>query len=152
MALRYLLIYALSYKPVDDDSYDRVNGTDTSGIVPTRNLDIADDYTPPVMVVDLYDAYQSVPDATKCPGFYNNAPASPGLPFHADRVHQGADGYEFMADEVVSQMRAYPTSMSLPRHNDSLPTAPGISTRGSVVLVTALILGAYRYPGRRNRP
>ncbi len=45
MALRYLLIYALSYKPVDDDSYDRINGTDTSGIVPTRNLDIADDYT-----------------------------------------------------------------------------------------------------------
>ncbi len=45
MAARYALIYALSYKPVSDDSYDRANGTDTSGIVPTRNLDIADDFT-----------------------------------------------------------------------------------------------------------
>ena len=45
MALRYALIYALSYKPVDDTHYDRQHGTDTSGIVPTRNLDIADEST-----------------------------------------------------------------------------------------------------------
>ena len=45
MALRYALIYALSYKPVDDTRYDDQHGTNTSGIVPTRNLDIAEDST-----------------------------------------------------------------------------------------------------------
>jgi len=45
MALRYQLIYWLSYKASEDNSYDRRNGTDTGGIVPTRNLDIDDDYT-----------------------------------------------------------------------------------------------------------
>jgi len=45
MTLRYLLIYWLSYKPVNDRSYDNRYGTDTSGIIPTRNLDIDDAYT-----------------------------------------------------------------------------------------------------------
>ena len=45
MALRYALIYALSYKPVDDTRYDDQHGTNTSGIVPTRNLDIPEDST-----------------------------------------------------------------------------------------------------------
>lgn len=42
MTLRYLVIYWLSYKPASDRSFDRQHGTDTSGIVPTRDLDIAD--------------------------------------------------------------------------------------------------------------
>ena len=45
MALRYALIYALSYKAAADAEYDQQHGTDTGGIVPTRDLDIADDYT-----------------------------------------------------------------------------------------------------------
>jgi len=45
MTLRYLVIWWLSYKPVDDQSYDKKHGTDTGGIVPTRNLDISDAYT-----------------------------------------------------------------------------------------------------------
>ena len=43
MTLRYLLIWLLSYKPFDDRSFDRRHGTDTGGMVPTRDLDIDDD-------------------------------------------------------------------------------------------------------------
>ncbi|NND54910.1 MAG: class I SAM-dependent methyltransferase [Gammaproteobacteria bacterium] len=45
MTLRYLLIWLLSYKPFADNSFDRRHGTDTSGLVPTRDLDIDDDAT-----------------------------------------------------------------------------------------------------------
>jgi SAM-dependent methyltransferase len=45
MTLRYLLIYLLSYKPYNDNSFDNRHGTDTSGMVPTQDLDIADDTT-----------------------------------------------------------------------------------------------------------
>ncbi len=45
MTLRYLLIYLLSYKPFNDRSFDRRHGTDTGGMVPTRDLDIADPAT-----------------------------------------------------------------------------------------------------------
>jgi SAM-dependent methyltransferase len=45
MTLRYLLIYLLSYKPYNDNSFDHRHGTDTSGMVPTQDLDIADDTT-----------------------------------------------------------------------------------------------------------
>jgi SAM-dependent methyltransferase len=45
MTLRYLLIYLLSYKPFNDRSFDRRHGTDTGGMVPTRDLDIADEST-----------------------------------------------------------------------------------------------------------
>jgi SAM-dependent methyltransferase len=45
MTLRYLLIYLLSYKPFRDRSFDRRHGTDTGGMVPTRDLDIADSAT-----------------------------------------------------------------------------------------------------------
>lgn len=43
MTLRYLLIWLLSYKPFDDRAFDKRHGTDTGGMVPTRDLDIADD-------------------------------------------------------------------------------------------------------------
>ncbi len=43
MTLRYLLIWLLSYKPYDDLSFDRANGTDTGGMVPTRDLDLEDE-------------------------------------------------------------------------------------------------------------
>ena len=42
MTLRYLLIYALSYKPVDDRSFDRKHATDTGGRVSTGDLGIDD--------------------------------------------------------------------------------------------------------------
>jgi SAM-dependent methyltransferase len=42
MSLRYLLIWWLSYKPSADVSFDARHGTDTDGMVPTRDLDIAD--------------------------------------------------------------------------------------------------------------
>lgn len=42
MTLRYLLIWWLSYKPHNDRRFDRAHGTDTGGLVPTRDLDIAD--------------------------------------------------------------------------------------------------------------
>lgn len=42
MTLRYLLIWLLSYKPFNDRSFDRRHGTDTGGMVPTSDLDIAD--------------------------------------------------------------------------------------------------------------
>ena len=45
MTLRYLLIYWLSYNPFDDRSFDRRHGTDTGGMVPTSDLDIADEAT-----------------------------------------------------------------------------------------------------------
>jgi SAM-dependent methyltransferase len=45
MTLRYLLIYLLSYKPFKDGSFDRRFGTDTGGMVPTADLDIADQST-----------------------------------------------------------------------------------------------------------
>jgi SAM-dependent methyltransferase len=45
MTLRYLLIYALSYKPFRDRSFDRRHGTDTGGMVPTSELDIDDPAT-----------------------------------------------------------------------------------------------------------
>jgi SAM-dependent methyltransferase len=45
MTLRYMLIWLLSYKPFTDRSYDRMHGTDTGGMVPTRDLDIDDDAT-----------------------------------------------------------------------------------------------------------
>jgi len=45
MTLRYLLIYLLSYKPYNDHSFDHRHGTDTSGMVPTQDLDIADETT-----------------------------------------------------------------------------------------------------------
>jgi len=45
MTVRYLLIYFLSYKPVNDRSYDRRHQTDTAGLIPTRSLDIDDEYT-----------------------------------------------------------------------------------------------------------
>jgi len=45
MTLRYLLIYALSYKPFSDRSFDRRHGTDTGGMVPTSELDIDDPAT-----------------------------------------------------------------------------------------------------------
>jgi len=40
MTFRYLLIYCLSYKPFNDRSFDYTHGTDTSGLVPTSDLDI----------------------------------------------------------------------------------------------------------------
>ncbi|MEE4186070.1 MAG: class I SAM-dependent methyltransferase [Gammaproteobacteria bacterium] len=43
MTLRYLLIWLLSYKPFADRSFDRRHRTDTDGMVPTRDLDIADE-------------------------------------------------------------------------------------------------------------
>ena len=42
MTLRYLLIYALSYKPVADGSFDRKHATDTGGRVSTGDLGIDD--------------------------------------------------------------------------------------------------------------
>ncbi len=45
MTLRYLLIYFLSYKPFNDHSFDNQHGTNTSGMVPTQDLDIADETT-----------------------------------------------------------------------------------------------------------
>ena len=45
MTLRYILIYWLSYKPFNDDSFDRKHGTDTGGMVPTADLDIDDNAT-----------------------------------------------------------------------------------------------------------
>jgi SAM-dependent methyltransferase len=45
MTLRYLLIYLLSYKAFKDRRFDRRHGTDTGGMVPTRDLDIADPAT-----------------------------------------------------------------------------------------------------------
>jgi hypothetical protein len=45
MTLRYLLIYMLSYKPFNDRSFDRQHGTNTGGMVPTSELDIADEST-----------------------------------------------------------------------------------------------------------
>lgn len=45
MTLRYMLIWALSYKPFADHSFDREHGTDTGGMVPTRDLDIDDEDT-----------------------------------------------------------------------------------------------------------
>ena len=45
MTLRYLLIYGLSYKPFNDRSFDKAHGTDTSGLVPTSELDIDDSAT-----------------------------------------------------------------------------------------------------------
>jgi SAM-dependent methyltransferase len=42
MTLRYLLIYGLSYKPFNDRRFDNAHGTDTSGLVPTSELDIED--------------------------------------------------------------------------------------------------------------
>lgn len=45
MTLRYLLIWLLSYKPFADNSFDRFHGTDTGGMVPTRDLDIEDEET-----------------------------------------------------------------------------------------------------------
>jgi SAM-dependent methyltransferase len=45
MTLRYLLIYWLSYKPFNDNSFDRRQGTDTGGMVPSAELDIDDDAT-----------------------------------------------------------------------------------------------------------
>ncbi len=43
MTVRYMLIWLLSYKPYADNTFDRQHGTDTSGMVPTRDLDIEDD-------------------------------------------------------------------------------------------------------------
>lgn len=45
MTLRYVLIWLLSYKPFDDNSFDRRHDTDTGGMVPTSKLDIADEST-----------------------------------------------------------------------------------------------------------
>jgi len=45
MTARYVLIWLLSYKPFQDRSFDRQNNTDTDGMVPTRDLDIADPAT-----------------------------------------------------------------------------------------------------------
>ena len=45
MTLRYAFIWLLSYKPFADNRFDRRHGTDTSGMVPTRDLDIDDDAT-----------------------------------------------------------------------------------------------------------
>jgi SAM-dependent methyltransferase len=42
MTMRYLLIYFLSYKPFNDHSFDNQHGTNTSGMVPTQDLDITD--------------------------------------------------------------------------------------------------------------
>lgn len=42
MTLRYMLIWWLSYKPYADRSFDQRCSTDTSGMVATRDLDIAD--------------------------------------------------------------------------------------------------------------
>ncbi len=43
MTIRYLLIWLLAYKPYADNSFDRRHGTDTAGMVPTRDLDIDDE-------------------------------------------------------------------------------------------------------------
>ena len=40
MTLRYLLIYALAYKPVVDQSFDRKHATDTGGLVSASDLGI----------------------------------------------------------------------------------------------------------------
>jgi len=45
MTLRYIVIWLLSYKPFADNRFDRLHGTDTAGMVPTRDLDIEDDAT-----------------------------------------------------------------------------------------------------------
>lgn len=45
MTVRYALIWMLSYKPFKDRSFDQLHNTDTDGMVPTRDLDIADDAT-----------------------------------------------------------------------------------------------------------
>jgi SAM-dependent methyltransferase len=45
MTLRYALIWLLSYKPFNDSSFDQRHHTDTDGMVPTRDLDIADPAT-----------------------------------------------------------------------------------------------------------
>lgn len=43
MTLRYVLIWLLSYKPYNDSAFDRTHGTDTGGMVPTRELDLEDE-------------------------------------------------------------------------------------------------------------
>lgn len=43
MTLRYVLIWLLSYKPYNDRSFDRFHGTDTGGMIATRDLDIDDE-------------------------------------------------------------------------------------------------------------
>lgn len=43
MTLRYVLIWLLSYKPYKDRSFDKFHGTDTGGMIATRDLDIDDE-------------------------------------------------------------------------------------------------------------
>lgn len=40
MTLRYVLIWLLSYKPYKDSSFDKSHGTDTGGMIATRDLDL----------------------------------------------------------------------------------------------------------------
>jgi SAM-dependent methyltransferase len=43
MTLRYVLIWLLSYKPYKDRSFDKFHGTDTGGMIATRDLDLDDE-------------------------------------------------------------------------------------------------------------
>jgi lysophospholipase L1-like esterase len=72
-----------------------------------RIYDIADDYTPPIKVVDLNAAYDAVPVEVKCPlgadlGNINS-------PFYYwDHVHQTIAGNAFIAETVVDEIEGVP--------------------------------------------
>jgi hypothetical protein len=48
-----------------------------------------------LIVVDLNEAYDALPESVKCPGAWNAG-------YYRDHVHQTDAGYQFMADEMVA--------------------------------------------------
>ncbi len=88
--------------------------------VAPRIQDIADDYDPPLVVVDLNAAYDSLSEATKCPGNYLD-----GL--YSDHVHQTDAGYLFMRDVFLEAI--------------AVPQLPGVPP--GLVIALLGILGAW---------
>jgi len=60
-----------------------------------RIYGLAEEFEPELIVVDLNEAYDALPESVKCPGAWNAG-------YYRDHVHQTDAGYQFMADEMVA--------------------------------------------------
>ena len=91
-------------------------------------------YDPPLIVVDLKAAYDSLPAATLC------TPGSPANYF-VDHVHQSAAGYAYMAGLIVAEIEAAPPR---PVEEPELPiqTHPVPIAIAPPLLVSAVWLGS----------
>lgn len=104
-----------------------------------RIYEIANDYVPPLIVVDLNRAYDAIPESSKCPGEW-------GTGYYRDHVHQMNVGYQFIADSVVASIQTRLDS-------SEPPSVPSIDpTSGALLLSLLTYVGLRKLDASRNWP